>query len=269
MKRSIALHVAVLAAFLPLTWAFAAQRTITKSEIRSEPPDQTHRRLRDVVWDMFRVEDRRTTKPPQRALTDLMLETRIRATDVPFLCRYDSAWIEFAPPDGRERDAGTRVQAIGLKAQSHFHFVRPPTQGHLELPDHDQGPPDAGCRSLNSSEAAFFAADDEEIATDAVFVFLNLQKALREGRTLPLDCDLFPQETRSCSEVVSSLAWQGIESVYSCDPADWQTYCFNIYHADHSVRITVAGRVHPGPPFGQVVRAKVDGLITLSHPRID
>ena len=66
-----------LLAILPAGMAVGAPApTITKSEIRSDPPNVTDRRLKDVVWSLFERQDHRRGKEPTRALSSLFLPER-------------------------------------------------------------------------------------------------------------------------------------------------------------------------------------------------
>jgi hypothetical protein len=108
-----------------------AEPTISKSQIRSDPPSVTHERLRDVVWSMFEREDFRRHETPTRPLDHLFLRTKFQATLVPGLCRYDSVLVEFERIDPNDKSADAQTRAVGLTSTSMFKFVVPP-KGHFQ-----------------------------------------------------------------------------------------------------------------------------------------
>ena len=77
---AFALVLSVAANVAPLK---APSTTITKDELRTDPPRVIRKKLKDQIWNMFEQEDYRRTQRPQRALTGLLLKTRTVATGVP------------------------------------------------------------------------------------------------------------------------------------------------------------------------------------------
>lgn len=261
-----------LLALLPLASQAAQPRppgTITKTEIRTAPPEQTHRRLRNLTWEMFEQEDMRRERAPRRPLDDAWLRTRPRATEVPGLCRYDSVHFEFAPLSRRDRGADTPVRPVGLTAQSFFRFSRPPSADYREISDFERLPEADGCPLLETDRLNFFSAPDAEVATEAYLAFLNLKRSLRERPNLPLTCNLFPNDTLPCEAILLSLDTDAVDSVERCEADDLREICYRAYLGDRMVRMFVTGHVSPGPPAGQMVRAELHGMIVMSHERID
>ncbi|MGQ0590812.1 MAG: hypothetical protein ACT4N8_15015 [Sphingosinicella sp.] len=265
----ILLAIALLVAPLPLAAQSTPGRTITKSEIRAADPRRTHGRLRDVIWDMFEREDVRSEAQPRHALTDFWLRTRPRGTEIPGLCRYDGVTVEFAPTSRRDRGADTPVRAVGLRASSFFHFISPPTQQFHDAANYDLLPSDGDCRSLDANELPFFRSEDEQVAVNGYLAFLRLQDALRANQTMELDCYPGRMETRTCREIILAIGTDAVSDVRRCEWSEARQNCFRIRADDLQIDILVTGRVSPGPPPGQVLRARLGFLIVLSHPRPD
>jgi hypothetical protein len=257
-----------LALIAPAALVSAAPRTITKTDIRTDPPPTTHQRLRDVVWDMIEREDMRREADPKHQLGDLFFRTRTRGTEVPSLCRYDTLVVEFAPLDRRQRAADTRVRAVGLRAHSNFQFLAPPADDYDSISDYDRLPSDTDCRPLDGKEEGFFFAEDEETATDGYRALLALQQALRAGTAFPLDCDVGEEAKAKCGTMILAFDPGRIGSIQRCE-AETFHLCYRVANNDLVVAITITGRVSPGPPLGQIVSARMNELITLSHPRAD
>jgi hypothetical protein len=136
------------------------QHTITKAQLRADPPAKTHQRLREIVWDMFERQDMRRKARPVARLSGLALETRLRGTRVPNLCRYDSVIVEFAPDVPGRGDADTPVHAVGLHSSSqHYAFLAPPTQPYDKAADYKRLPSDSDCSGLKGRYQLFFTAD--------------------------------------------------------------------------------------------------------------
>lgn len=268
----LAIGALAIAAALPFAPAGAqpSAPTLSKSELRTAPPEETHRRLRDMVWSLFEQEDFRSERTPAQPLTDLALATRPRSTQVPGLCRLDLAWIDFAPAGASsgETDADTPMQAVGLRVSPRFHFVEPPPPTGYYRIDRQRAAADPACAGT-PREVHFFEAEDELVATDGYRSFLNLQEALRGGGPVALRCDLGPAESRSCSEVLLSLDQSSLLFVEDCQSPDLSTLCFLVDAFDYRVRLFVTNHVTPGPPALQLLRAEVSAPIVMSHERID
>lgn len=262
---------------LPLALAFgiaaaatssvaAPNKTITKSEVRSAEPSATHRHLRDVVWTLFEQQDYRRDKAPTRPLSTLFLRTKTHSTRVPGLCRYDSVRVEFELANPANKGPDAPVRPAGLTSTSFFTFLSQPTDEYEEIA---QGGPVSWmeCEKL-PEDHPFFAAETEHQATDAYRAWLTLSAALRTGAKLPMECNLFPVDKTSCGEVIGSLQASQLTKVETCD-AQAGTTCYKLYFDDRLVSIKSTGHVSPGPPAGQIVSARLDSLIVLSHEIID
>lgn len=260
-------------ALLMTPFALAAQgdsgRTITKTEIRTEDPQRTHSRLRDVVWDMFEREDMRRETPPENPLDRLWLQTRSRGTEIPGLCRYDRVTVEFAPARRNARGPDVPVRAVGLRAVSQFGFMVPPRVLYHEAADHERLPSEGDCHSASIRELSFFTAPNEQIALDGYLAFLSLQNSLRDERETPLDCDLARIDRMDCRGLILSFDPAAIYEIDRCDSDTSGELCFRIWVDSRRVDIVVSGRIYPGPPAGQAIRARLVSLIILSHPRRD
>jgi hypothetical protein len=243
-----------------------ASDTISKEELRTGEPKVIQRKLKDQIWQMFEPEDFRRAKPPQNALTGLLLKTRVNRTNVPGLCRYDLAHIEFEPLDRLRADARTPSRATGITAVSYFKFSKPPAGDYYEVAG-EPWPEATSCSQLG--DEGFFDSEDAETATDGYLVWSRLQTALREGRSVPLDCNLFKNDTKSCSAILAEIGSDELSSVGRCEAADYHQNCYEVTTNDRAVKIYVTAHISPGPRANEVVKAKVDGVIVLSHCLVD
>jgi hypothetical protein len=264
--KRLSLAVALGIASAATSSVAASTKTITKSEVRSAEPSATHRHLRDVVWTLFEEQDYRRDKAPTRPLSTLFLRTKIHSTEVPGLCRYDGVRVEFEPINPTDKGPDVPARASGITSTSFFTFLSPPTDEYEEIA---QGGPVSlkECEKL-PEDHPFFAAEDENQATAAYRAWLALSEALRTGAKFPMECDLFPVDKNSCGEVIGSLQVSQLTEVETCD-AQAGTTCYKLYFDDRLVSIKSTGHVSPGPPAGQIVSAKLDSLIVLSHEIID
>ncbi len=241
--------------------------TITKSDVRRGTPARANVRLRDVIWSMFEPGDQRNARRPRRALNSVWLPTRPRETEVPGLCRSDSAWIEFAPTDRADLGADTPVQAAGITAHRRFRFIRPPADDYHELSDFDRLRSEGACARLSGRDDAFFRSENEEVATDGYRALLLLQQAALGGSVV-LECDVFPDETRPCRELIASIGQDAIDQIQRCQ-SDSGQLCYRIGAGERQIDVFVTASVSPGPPPGQVIRARLSDLIILYHELID
>jgi hypothetical protein len=255
-----------LAAALLITLAAmpADSQAITKTEFRHDPPAITDRRLRDMIWEMFRQEDHRTREAPQAFLGDLWLETKVRGTRVSNLCRHETVRIEMAPIMPGPRDADTPVRPVGINTLSpSFRFLKPPPLGD-DAPDHDARVLTGGpCTALDPRKQNFFAADDEYVARDAMIAFLKLQQALREKRNVKLQCDLSPVDKGSCADIILALDPALISYVDTCQPrADHG--CFVVDNDLRALRISLDGSENAK---GNVTEVRLDPDIVIAEGR--
>lgn len=255
-----------LLALVPSGIAVAAPaRTITKSEIRSDPPDVTDRRLKDVVWSLFEKQDLRSRKDPTRPLSRLFLRTKTRATGVANLCRYDSMGIEFEPLNPKDEGPDAPVRPVGLTSSSHFAFLSAPAAEH---DDTVQDGPASAARCSRLPAQSFFTAKDEELANNGFRAWLALLDSVRSGRKFPLECDLAAFETRPCEVVISALKPEQLWDVETCD-SEIGKLCYRLNAGDRLITVVTTGYVHPGPPAGQIVGAKLESMIVMAHEIID
>lgn len=258
-------------AFLISVTASAAAKdgpvtTITKEELRTEAPRVIQEKLKEQIWNMFKREDYRRSERPRMPLTDLFIKTQTVETMVPGLCRYDEARIEFSPTHKGKPNTNTPSKATGLTARSYFKFLRPPAGDFNELADKTRSH-DTPCSTTD--DEGFFEAGDAKDATDGYLIWLNLQRALRDGRAIPLDCDLFENDTQPCTEIVKGVVPKDLQSIATCPAENFGERCFEVRTIDRSIKIYSNGFVSPGPPPNEVRRAKVGGMIVMWHKRID
>ncbi|HYI41358.1 MAG TPA: hypothetical protein VE053_13675 [Allosphingosinicella sp.] len=256
-----------LLAMVPSGMAVGAPApTITKAEIRSDPPNVTDRQLKDIVWSLFEKQDHRRKEAPTRPLSRVVLRTRTQATRVPDLCRYDSMRIEFERVNPKDTGADAPVRPVGLTSSSNFTFLSAPSadyenalQGSLASV--------ALCSKV-TDDRHFFTARSEKEATDGFRAWLALLNSIRAGRKVPLECSLAPLDAGPCESVISALTPDQISEIEICD-SESAAVCHKIYAGDRLITIVTTGRVHPGPPPGQLVSAKLETLIVLAHEIID
>lgn len=258
---------------ISLTCAQAATQTrdtITKMEIRTSPPPVTDRKLRDLIWKMFKSQDYRTKRRPENSLSNLSLRTQSQSTEVPGLCRYDIAWVEFEPVSTVDEGANTPTKPTGITADSYFRFFAPPAAVYDQITGRlgRQHRQNTACGE-QSNEEGYFEAEDEQTATNGYLAWVNLQDALRNKRKIPLTCELFNNDMKTCEEIILELRFP--DQIETCEtPArDYTQWCYRAQFNDRLITMIVTGQVSPGPPAGQIVSAKLDGLILLAHPIID
>jgi hypothetical protein len=266
VRPRFGLWLALLATLSPGVAAAAPARTITKSEIRSDPPDVTDRRLRDVVWSLLERQDYRSNKEPKTSLTRLFLRTKAQPTHVPGLCSFDSLWIRFEPTDRRERGPDAAVRPVGLTSTSNFTFLSAPSADYNNARRAGLG--SAGPCSRLPKDQPFFQARDEREATDGYRAWLTLHDSIRVGRKFPLECNLTRSDSGSCEAVIDALKPEQLSEVETCESSPGID-CHAIYVDERLIKIMTTGQVYPGPKPGELVSATLDSLIVLTHEIID
>jgi hypothetical protein len=159
----------------------AAQPTVTATEIHTAPPEQTHQRLRDLVWRLFEQRDYRNGEPPRGPLEKLTLTTRPRATEIPGLCRIDSILIDFAPLTPGADGADTPVRPVAVTSYPLYSFLRAPTAGYYRTRELNPTPDAAACTSPDIARLDFFTAEEDRIATDATPLSSNSSRPSSAG----------------------------------------------------------------------------------------
>lgn len=266
--RSLILAAMIVGA-APLAAQSSSVSTITKTELRTDPPARTSRRLRDMMWGLFEDVDLRREAPPRHALDSLYLATHPRGTEIAGLCRFDRVVMAFAPDHRGAHDADTPVRAVGLTARAFFRFLAPPADLHSELADHRRLPGEEACGSSHGPGLHYFAAQDAQTATDGYFAFLRLQDAMRDGSAPGLECELFPADRQDCAEVIRSLRPESIGSIDPCDPAPTPRRCFRLSTGERSIEILMATADGSGEPARRVERARLQSFIIMAHERLD
>lgn len=249
--------VLMTAAFTPVR----AADPITKAEIRTDRPERTARRLRDQLWGMFRKEDHRRKDRPRRALDAIWLSTKPQGTHVKGLCRYDSVRVEFAPVSRADLGADTPVEASGIKSTSYYRFLTPPADSYHPSADFRSLSGAGACASIDTEKLSFFAAPDEQVATNGYLAFRRLQQQLREQPgTLPLNCDLFPTEKQDCASLILGFGQDDLTEIERCH-SDIPGQCFAIESGNRRILLFQIGE--------DISRVILDSLIVLSHELID
>jgi len=246
----------------------AAAPTISKSEIRSEPPSVTDKRLRDVVWDMFEQQDFRRKKAPTRPLDHVFLQTKIQTTHVSGLCRYDSVQIDLDRADPNDTGPGAQTRAVGLTSTSLFTFVSPPKADFETIVDYSRKKPLADCAGV-SAKSPFFTARDEREATLGYRALIVLQDALLTGKKFPLECSLYPVESLPCASIIEAMKPEELASVDPCDSDYRGTVCHKLEIGGRLITVTTTGNLTPGPPAGEIVSVKLSSLIIWADSVVD
>lgn len=252
---------------LAAAWSapLAAQETISKAQVRSDPPEVTHEQLRDVFWDMFPVQDLRSEDAPTMPLQGVSLDTRPRLTQFRNLCQRDRLVIVFDSP---EDDAGPAMQ------QSAESFMTTSFYSFLEMPEnygprgsHDQ--PQDLCAAL-PDDHPFFHADNDSIALYSHLALGELQAGIADGSINGVTCDS-ARDAQTCRELISAIGLADVQDASRCaDEVDEICYQLALRPkgtiGEH-LHIFTDGRV--SGPFVAVLRAELRQSMVLFHPRPD
>ena len=76
---------------------------------------------------------------------------------------------------------------------------------------------------------------------------------------------LGPFDKASCEHIIDGLNPEDIGDIRSGE-SDNDTRCARVVVGDRIIRIITTCCVWPGPPAGQIVSARVDGLIIIADP---
>ncbi len=253
--------------FLALVSPFSASaqdETITKIEVRTAPPDETNRRLRDVVWQVFEVEDYRREGTPERPLSEIWLTTSPHATDIIGLCRYDDLQVDFRSVDPDVSGPLAQVVPIAVNSTSYWSFVTPPEFDQDNYSEERQD--DAICPASDDN-ARYFRATDEIEATEGYLAWVGLRRDLTEGRSIELDCNLFRSDTAGCAEVITSFPISALRSTERCIAGSYQGGCYVLYVDNR--RIIVEFDSSLGGTDPRTMQARLDSLIILTHEAVD
>jgi hypothetical protein len=248
---------------------------ITKAEARSLPAAVVKRRVMEQLSAILTGDGYTGRKPPVRPLTDLSFRTRPRATAVPGLCQVDWLTISFRLEAGAPLDADTPAMADGVSVTHHFLFRKPPTNEYQEIVDHGRTPDDARCRGADWLKDDFFSAPDVSIATDGYLLAYRAMDAILAGKpAFAFACSKFPDDTRTCAEIVHALRPERLSNIDECEAGaggSLSASCYLIHAGEYSLRI-IADRLAPGPDqlaALTVVRVDLASLLILAHERID
>lgn len=265
MLRAMA-AVALLAAALPAN----AQQTITKRDIRTQPPARTELQVKDQLWSIFTLDDQRRKEAPHAGLRDIWLQTRAYPTEVPNLCRRDLLILRFAPA-GLEGvpDADTPARAYGFDSAHHFRFLRPPDKAYADVEQRPAGGDwHGGCARLGKDDPEFFEADNAFVANDGYRAWRRAVAAVVEGKVKIGQCDRFQVEQRSCDRILADIGQQPINAIARCD-APAATACYKISAAEATeVRVTIASYA-TGREQDKVLSVDLDFMIVIADALID
>lgn len=245
--------------------------TISKSQIRTQPPEQTHERLRDVVWDMFEVQDYREDNLGTRPLNVIALKTKPRSGRYKNQCRYDRIVVSFGmadasiDPDSEEASSSSPVKARELLLSTWWGFAAPPPiTGRLGR--RDQQSEDI-CASLPADHHFYRAPNGG--AVEGYRAFMLLKRDIAAGRPFEMHC----ANKTECREEISDLAIESLRLVLPCKRgvAD---YCYRLEFTpdrgsavQHRLTIQYDPDIRGDGPHIISVAQEMD--IVLFHPRPD
>lgn len=246
------------------TAASAAPRSISKIELRAQPPRAVAQRVMRQVADIL-VESNRpqSGRAPVRPLTDISFWTLVRPTGTASLCASDEVRVSFSPIGTGERGAATEVRADGVQATTHYRFMTGPRRA-LEQRGAPVGSDPSGCRKLPADGVGFFAAEDESLALDAAD---RLNELLTHPGAYPIECHAGRLST-FCEEPLKGLSLEAIDMVSRCradQGAPRLMACWQIDTFDKRFEIQGSDQ-----PAGQRIwKVRAEEMIVLWHERID
>jgi hypothetical protein len=207
---------------------------------------------------LFEQRDFRKGEPPRGPLENLTLTTPPRSTEMPGLCRMDSAVVDFAPIRTGEDGPDTLVRPVGLTSYPLYRFLRPPTLGYFRTIEAKPTPNTAACTSPDIAKLHFFTAEEDRIATDATLAFIKLRQAVANRRRIPIDCH-WPhfQGALNCQQAVERLP-EKVYGVDICDTEKSEELCWVVNVPNALARIVTSNDSRGGP--GEVLRVKLVAL---------
>lgn len=276
MRAACFLTFGVLAMVASGCVATGPPSTITKTEARSLSRAEVKARVLQQLADLVTEVRPGSRRPPVNPLTDVSFETRPRATEVNGLCRLDRLTVTFRPLGREWGDADTPVTADGFYAIRYYHFTTAPTQNYNEARRDDGPPDDAQCQDVNLWDADFFAAPDEQAATDGFLLMRRVVEAITTGRaSFPFTCTKHPVEAdRECVDIVRQIGSTPISDIERCEMQRGEpafALCHRVLVGDRRFRIISSAYLYgPGAlPSLTVLGVEMDALITLIHERVD
>lgn len=243
-----------------------AQETITKTEARTAPPEQTHERLRDVVWEVFELGDHRREAVPTRSLEDVSLRTSPHITYVQNLCRRDVLWVDFAPVDPSDFGPDAEVRAVGVNTTSQWSFLSPPEFDEDWYAPEAQ--PDELCADLPETQHFYRAQNDME-ATRGYLAWIGLRRDIAAGRPVELECSLQRGDEVPCAQIIANLPFESLRSVERCNALRGFTAggCYVLSVGSRRISVEFDAFLSGADPH--VVRATLVSLIIVGDQRID
>ncbi|GAA0272433.1 hypothetical protein GCM10009127_10980 [Alteraurantiacibacter aestuarii] len=257
----------LLAAFSALAIGTAtgaqAQETISRTEIRTAPPQQTHERLRDVVWGAIEVTDFRRDEPATRPLDVLAFDTRPYLTRVRNLCSYDRLAVSFVPLDEGAEGPDAQVVARQFLASSWWSFVEPPQFGQAWQSEEPQA---ADLCSDLPEDQHFYRAPDLGTAAQAYLAMIGLKQDIAAGRQFKLACESASAAEADCREEIADLPVESLQSVDPCN-AHLADGCYHLDFGERHITVEYGAGMHGADPH--VTSATLERFIILFHPRPD
>ncbi len=195
----------------------AAAQTITKAQIRSQPPEITAQQLQGQLWGIFQPQDMRSVDPawpPRNMLEDIEMTTR------PYpiadgLCRRDTMQMRFlpAPPVAREKtDANTPVRAYGIDVWQGYRLVEPE-----EEPWADSDWMERGWEiCARQGGEHFIGAPNDTVAKGALYALHRGTAGVASGRLTP-GCRSRYREGYTCQMAYESTVGNKPLFVNECD----------------------------------------------------
>jgi hypothetical protein len=253
--------VALLLSPAAITPATAQTRSsISKTELRSEAPGMTQRKLRDGFWQLLEKEDYRKPAKPHATLDLMAFQTKPRATHVRGQCRQDVLWVDYRPDDPEAHGPDAQVHPVGFTASSFYAFVDSPPD--REGDDEDRpisGLQERKCAALPKDQP-YFRADGDRRAWSGYRAWLALRDALASQADFPLKCELYPADKDSCGKVILAIPANHLASVDDCEP-DGKIQCVAFNLDDRGIKLWM--------DQGRPVRAELESYLIFADERID
>jgi hypothetical protein len=246
--------------------AQAGPKPVTKLELRRLPPRIATRRVSDQLADLLIEASRpgRAARPPTRPLQDVWYRTRPRSTNTAGLCATDEVIVRFEPVTSRARGAATPVMASSVEAKTLYRFISPPSAATVLAEVKDWAGQQARCGAVEPWRTRFFAARDEEAATEAVWRLRAVILAAGQPGASEPPCEYHPLKGHGdCLSVLTGMTTDRLSDVDSC-PSE-KGRCWSLLVGDQFVTIYAAS----GDAAVGASRVDISDALVMYHERVD
>lgn len=198
---------------------------VSKNQIRTRPPQETHAQLRDVFWSMIEVEDYRRERIATQPLRGFALKIKPVTAALPGLCRQDVLDVELVSDGSGANGADSLSRPVGVTAQSWWAVTVPPQEGWLN----EVGEGGESCAAF-PADGSEFSAESDMIAGEGYLAWVKLREQALSGSADFL-CQFYPaDDSRSCAEQIAALPLESLTAVRRC--AEWDGgRCYRVHVA--------------------------------------